>query len=76
MLTAIHLKAKNDTNGNPRRLYLILDNDSDAVDAVDEGYKGRGALDEHYEGVPIGVTIQVTPKEYRDWLRHFHGSRV
>lgn len=72
-MIALHLRASNDTNGNPRRLFLILDNDGDAVDAVDEGYSGYGAIARNYPEIKIGATIEVTPAEYRSWLKTFDG---
>lgn len=75
-MIAIHLRAKNDVNGNPQRCYLILDNDGDAVDAVDEGYMGHGALKRHYADIRVGVTIEVTPAEYKSWLETFAAKRT
>jgi hypothetical protein len=70
---AIYLKGPNDRNGNPVRCYLILDNDGDAVDAVDEGYAGHGALKRDYPDVKIGATIATTAAEVRGWLATFDG---
>jgi len=33
--------AKNDTNGNPRRVYVIRNGEGDIVATVDEGHRGR-----------------------------------
>jgi len=70
---AIHLRGPNDRNGNPVRCYLILDNDGDAVDAVDEEYKSHGALKRNYPDVKIGVSIETTSAEVRGWLATFDG---
>lgn len=41
--TVLHVTAPNDTNGNPRRLYLVMARGR-ILAAVDEGYEGTGAL--------------------------------
>jgi hypothetical protein len=44
-LAILHLDAGNDTNGNPRRLYVALHAPTGNVLSVeDEGYEGTGAL--------------------------------
>ena len=57
---------KNDRNGNPRRVYVLLGDDGGIVNAFDEGYAGVDAI-------PLGVHLQLgqitdfdtTPAEYR-----------
>ena len=61
----IHLCAKNDTNGNPRRLSLLISNDNGEQDVVavqDHGYRGspRGW------GYPA-CSIDVPTAEYKYW---------
>jgi len=78
MLTALHLDAGHDTNGNPRRIYIILEAETaDIIDAVDEGYRGRRALeiwaDEHNAPEVAKLrppTIATTATERRDLLRN------
>lgn len=45
-----HLRAANDPNGNPQRLFVVYETDSPAagniVAVLDEGYQGRGVLRE------------------------------
>jgi len=72
-----HLRAPNDSSGNPRRLYLVLRIDKGdpyihVHDVVDEGYLGRGALDA--AGYPQREmlalpTIDIGAAEYRIWLK-------
>ena len=69
MLIAIHLNAGNDRNGNPRRIYLVLDEDARVVNALDESYRGRDALDSVYVGCPVSAELEITPREYRALLR-------
>ena len=35
-----HLDAGSDTNGNPRRGFVLYDAQGDIVQAIDEGYRG------------------------------------
>jgi hypothetical protein len=66
----IHLNAGHTGNGNPRRLFLVIDPDSgQAVDAVDEGYEGTGAVTREYPGIKAGPEIHTTPAEYRELLK-------
>jgi len=66
----VHLRARHDTNGNPRRLFLIL-KDGIHIDTLDEGYQGKGKLYSKYpEARSCFLTpIDVTPKEYKFWLK-------
>jgi hypothetical protein len=48
MLTAIKLCAKNDNNGNPRRIFVVLDATGSIVDTIMEGYEGLAALTNKY----------------------------
>jgi hypothetical protein len=62
---AIHLKTKNDANGNPRRLFLICDTHG-PVAAVPEGYEGSGAIKSAgFPDMPIAWDVEITPGEYR-----------
>ena len=65
----IHLNAGNDTNGNPRRVFVVL-HDSDFVAAYDEGYSGINAITnlEHREQAINACTFATTPKEYRSLI--------
>jgi hypothetical protein len=74
-MIALHLKTTNDTNGNPRRLYVFLTDTGQVCGVRDEGSKGYGARDEwareHANGAAVfeGPEIVITPGEYREWLR-------
>jgi len=65
----IHLNAGNDTNGNPRRVYVILHN-SDIVAAYDEGYAGINAITNpaHKKQAINSCMFSTTPKEYRSLI--------
>lgn len=70
---AIHLNAKNDPSGNPRRVYLIC-GPHGPVAAVDEGYAGRGAIREAGFEAPEVWNLDITPGEYRRVLRQLGAS--
>lgn len=59
-----HMKAKNDANGNPRRLFMVYEGRD--FYAIDEGYSGRPKflVDGYIELVPVNITA----REYRDLL--------
>lgn len=63
----IRLRAKNDRNGNPRRVFVAIE-DGDVKGVFDEGYSGSAAVPESF-GKWRGITIDVTPSEYRRVLK-------
>lgn len=74
---ATKIDAGNDSNGNPRRAYLVYEMDSEIqvpflVQSIDEGYAGRSALDAHYPTTRIAEpTIKVPVKEYNKLIKEF-----
>ena len=61
----LHLRATDNTYGNPRRLYVRLEG-SNIIDVVDEGYDGPPTWARGRDGNwPIEIVI--TPEEYRRW---------
>lgn len=79
---AIHIKADNDRNGNPRRLFLMCSQHGPVV-AVNEGYEGEGAMDQAFiDGrttvgrLPVVSTINVTPTEYKRILKQYPAGPV
>lgn len=74
MIVAMKLSAPNDTNGNPRRLYIVNEiNDSgyaERLDVIDEGYAGRAALTNKYpDAVLLQQEITVAAAEYKKWIK-------
>lgn len=57
---AVYIKTKNDINGNPRRGWMIY-NDNGYIDFVNDGYGGRSTLTckypNHIETGPIPTTV-------------------
>ena len=67
---AIKLNAGNNTNGNPRRVYVVLETiNGSIVDTIDEGFMGIVALSRKYPEIPIPPEFYTTPKEYRELLK-------
>jgi hypothetical protein len=64
----IRLDAGHDRNGNPRRVFVVLNEHSDIVAAYDEEYRGKGALPEELRGVNY-PTLATTPGEYRQLVK-------
>lgn len=76
------LRATNDVNGNPRRVWVLykankITQFAGVIEAIDEGYTGdpfHGAA----KGTPWRESVQlpgidVSPKEYRAFLK-YHGK--
>lgn len=66
---AVYIDANNDRNGNPRRGWMVVDQDGNTLAFVDEDYSGRASLTRRFPGVPETGRIAVTPGEYRSMLR-------
>lgn len=55
-----HLSAESDANGNPQRLYMVMDKDGNIIEAIDEEYSGfpkqlKGLV--QLPGYPISTTL-------------------
>jgi hypothetical protein len=68
-MVAIRLNAGNDRNGNPRRIFVVLDGDGCFIETIEEGYAGIGALREIYPSIPESPMFETTIHEYRALLR-------
>lgn len=68
-MTAIlcqNLRANNDTNGNPRRVWVSYSSDGAVVDVHDEGYIGKPSIMRHLPELPAITTNGPT---YRSWMK-------
>lgn len=63
-----HFRATNDSNGNPRRLYVVYDEDADIGALIDEGYSGMPKYLIEDE-VPQLPTIDVSVAQYNQLKR-------
>lgn len=61
-----HLQATNDTNGNPRRVYVFYDDNGDIIKTVDEGYQG---FRKEWRGIKQLPEIKVMPSEYKHFAK-------
>ena len=65
-MLAIRLDAPNDNNGNPRRVWVVIDSKTgDIIDTIDEEYMGIGPLRQKYPDAVEGPRFATTPHEYR-----------
>jgi hypothetical protein len=69
----IKLDAGHSGTGNPRRCFVLFDENNDVLDVVDEEYRGHGAITRDYKITDTRVmstiyTIVVGFPEYRKWL--------
>ena len=62
-------KADNDSNGNPRRLYVFMNpKTGQIIKAIDDGYKGRPYK---YDSVVELPAVNITATEYRVILKEW-----
>ena len=68
----VYLKAKNDTNGNPRRGWLFINQSPGYRDThvfIDEGYAGIDSVPADWRSLALHATeLDVTPRQYKHWL--------
>lgn len=69
----LHLKANNDTNGNPCRCYVVFSASGNFVETIDEGYSGDTVNKKWPEAIML-TTIDVSTKEYRSFLSMNRGD--
>lgn len=71
MHVAIKISTTNDTNGNPRRGWLVftLRGRSELVAFVDDAYRGQRALTNAYPDAEVIAELDVIPRVYRDAKR-------
>ena len=72
----LHLNAGNDRNGNPRRLYVVMENGR-IVAVFNEGYEGHGAIPAAYKRLyaHVGERIDITPAQYRELKKRANETR-
>jgi len=68
-----NFRTKNDTNGNPRRVFVvhtIRDGEVILFGVYDEGYKGYYAVPEHVRAYATQLfDVEITPREYKRIVR-------
>jgi len=70
-MLAVYIATTNDTNGNPRRGWIVFGERGSVKGFVDEGYLGSAALAEAGWGSieRTAQRINVTPGEFRAWKK-------
>ncbi len=68
-----HLRAPNDPNGNPQRLYVVYDDAGDVLEVIDEGYRGLPKALRDIKHLP---DVQIPRSEYHEWKRAFRAEEV
>lgn len=71
----VRLNAGQDINGNARRVFVILNQTSEVIDAIDEGCSGKAIVGITYPNLPEGPTFPTTVKEYRRLLKEHDGPK-
>jgi len=67
----IKLKTKNDKNGNPRRVFILLQGEQ-IIQAWDQGCSGHHAVPEQYRQMAYDAPAFITtPGQYREILKHY-----
>lgn len=76
-MLAIKIDAGHDRNGNPKRGWIIANDDGDFVDFVDEGYEGSAALarSQYARITQTTQALQVAPGVYKKAYNQSYGSR-
>ena len=75
-MIAIYINAGNSTNGNPRRGWIITNNDGEFIDFVDEDYAGTGALrTSAYPNAVSTPVIKVEPSVYKSAYTQTYGKK-
>lgn len=70
IVAVLHECTTNDTNGNPRRVYVGLDAHGHIRRIEDEGYAGRPEWVRELAAAGVwDVRIDVTPKHYRERIK-------
>lgn len=75
MYLAISLKAGHDVNGNPRRVWVVLDG-GQIVDAIDEEYLGSAAVLNKYPNAILGPVFETTLAEYKSLLKLYKDIKL
>lgn len=69
MKIAIYLDAGHTTSGNPRRVFVVIDEQANVVDTIDEGYEGVQALYKRHGKIPVTGRFDTSAREYRELIK-------
>jgi hypothetical protein len=68
---ALKFNAGNDRNGNPRRVFVVVNTSGVVLSAHDEGYQGEKAVTQHYPGIAIVGQFDITPTDYKYFIKQY-----
>ncbi len=68
-----HLRAPQDPNGNPQRLYVVYNMDGEVLEVIDEGYRG---LPKELRDLKHLPDVNITRSDYHEWKREFKEART
>lgn len=68
---ALHFNAGNDANGNPRRVFVVVNTAGKVVEAINEGYRGERSVTEEYPGIAIVGSFPISATEYKKFLKEY-----
>ena len=68
-MLAIYIDAGHTVSGNPKRGWIITDDQGNFTDFVDEGYAGHSAVKEAGYDCPSTPRLEVAGSVYRDLKR-------
>jgi hypothetical protein len=74
-MLAIYIDAGHTGSGNPKRGWIITDDQGNFTDFVDEGYSGRSAMKEAGYDCPSTPCLKVAGSVYRDLQRDANRKR-
>jgi len=61
-----HLRASQSPNGNPQRVFVLLNKEGGIVDVIDEGYEG---LPDECRGLIELYSLNISRSDYHDFIR-------
>lgn len=70
-MIALHLNAGHNANGNPRRVFVVLDDDGDITDVVNEAYSGTAKLRAKYPDIKVTARFDTSVSEYDYLLKNW-----
>ena len=66
----IRVVAQNNASGNPRRGWVLVNDNGNYVAFIDEGYFGSQAIEQFVKtGEKETITLNITPKQYNDLIK-------
>lgn len=68
---ALHFNAGNNVNGNPRRVFVVVNTQGAVIGAYDEGYRGEASVTKHFPGIAIVGRFNISVAQYNELLKDY-----